>query len=122
MASRPFAISPLSRATATVLRPPDRCARVIRRQASSPDCRIASASTPGGALRSTNLRSDRVTSLRSWLVFGAVAFVVLREPPDAELEAEPEAGPDGAADLAPGAVSEVALLVGPPPAPAGADP
>src|SRR4051795_2957848 len=49
----------------------------MRRQASSPDCRIASASTPGGALRATYLRCAVVTFFRSWLVFGAVTVAAL---------------------------------------------
>src|SRR3954447_20706981 len=78
MASGPLAISPLASATATAVLPEDRWARVIRWQASSPDCRIASASMPGGALRATNRRWAWLAWGRSWLVLGAVGRAVDR--------------------------------------------
>src|SRR4051794_19242020 len=78
MASRPFLICPLTRATATAVVPDAAAAMLIRSQASSPDCRIASASMPGSALRDTYLRWGADTFLRSWLVFGAVGLAVLR--------------------------------------------
>src|SRR3954463_15657675 len=81
MASGPLAISPLASATATAVLPEDRWARVIRWQASSPDCRIASASMPGGALRVTNRRWARLAWGRSWLVLGAVGRAVDRLGP-----------------------------------------
>src|SRR3954469_55454 len=77
MASRPFLICPLTRATATAVVPDAAAAMLIRSQASSPDCRIASASMPGSALRETYLRCGADTFLRSWLVFGAVGLAVL---------------------------------------------
>src|SRR3954471_19175172 len=81
MASGPLAISPLASATATAVLPEDRWARVIRWQASSPDCRIASASMPGGALRATNRRWAWLACGRSWLVLGAVGCAVDRLGP-----------------------------------------
>src|SRR3954449_7669664 len=64
----------------------------MRRQASSPDCRIASASTPGGALRATYFRCLVVTFFRSWLVFGAVTVAALPGLPALD---DPETFPPG---------------------------
>src|SRR3954453_2768214 len=77
MASRPFLICPLTRATAMAVVPDAAAAMLMRSQASSPDCRIASASMPGSALRDTNRRCGADRFLRSWLVLGAVGLAVL---------------------------------------------
>src|SRR5215213_1333247 len=105
MASGPLAISPLASATATAVRPEARWARSIRWQASSPDCRIASASMPGGALRVTNRRWAGLAWGRSWLVLGAVGRAVDRLNPRSGVAV---AGGLAADRLGPGAAAEPA--------------
>src|SRR5215218_5690810 len=114
MASGPLAISPLASATATAVRPEARWVRVIRWQASSPDCRIASASMPGGALRVTNRRWAALAWGRSWLVLGAVGRAVDRLGPRVGVAVAGVVVPDR---LGPGAAAEPAAE---PAAPVGA--